>query len=265
MSGFARAIGVAGVAGVAVVATLAACSPAADEACGETVVCEPGARCFPEGCDTARRCARGPEAALYGRAAARDGGCVARDDASCRGARVTCAGFGQCSAPPEGWAPAGGCPERSRRDGDFLASRLPGCTTDGTCVALNDEDCRASRVCALEGRCTARDGVCVAVEDEDCAGTELCAELGRCTLTAAGCRAVTPADCEASTACHGWGDCGVARGACVSCARSEGCALEGLCDLVDTTCRATQPRHCRATRACKTEGRCRQHAGVCVR
>lgn len=248
------------------IAALAACSAGPDAACPRSVICEPGASCFAPTCDAPTRCATGDEAALYGRAAAKDGGCVAVSDDACAHAATTCAVWGQCSAPPAGWVAKGACPA-AEDDRDWLASRVPGCTGRGTCVALRDADCAAARVCGLEGRCVARDGVCVATRAEDCRESELCASIGRCTLDERGatCVAGGPPDCAGSRGCAGLGECGVARERCTTCERSDGCRAEGLCDLVEGTCRATSALACRRSVACRTEGRCNASKGVCVR
>ena len=257
-----------GLAALAALATVAACGAPEPGPCGVAVVCEPGDRCFPAGCDVATRCALGPEGALYGRATGIDGGCAATTDDACRRSAVTCPFWGQCWAPPADLAPRGRCPESTRHDGDFLAAHRPACAGLGTCVALHDDDCTNARICALEGRCTAKDGVCVATRDADCKSSELCRELGRCSLEGHGgdgCRALTLGDCASSVVCRDHGDCGVLEGSCGDCRRSEWCASEGLCTLGETGCRATSDEQCRGTRACREEGRCRVQLGRCVR
>ncbi|PKN57606.1 MAG: hypothetical protein CVU56_09995 [Deltaproteobacteria bacterium HGW-Deltaproteobacteria-14] len=245
---------------------VAACGEPTPGPCGAVVVCEPGERCFSDpACDAATRCARGPEAELYGRSATQAGACVATDDDGCRRSAVTCPFWGQCSAPPDGFAPGGRCPETSRRDGDYLAAHRPACAGQGTCVALHDDECASARICALEGRCTAQNGVCVATRDADCKSSELCRELGHCSLEGLACRALTIGDCAQSVACRDQGDCGIRAGACTDCRRSEWCALEGLCALGVDGCRATSDAQCRGTRACQQEKRCRVQLGRCVR
>jgi hypothetical protein len=227
--------------------------------------CEPGVPCPAASPD---HCAAGLEAKLHGRSAFADGTCVAKDDAACEASTVTCALFGQCSAPSSA-APAStpdACPKNADRD--HLASRDPRCTRN-TCIA-RDDDCKDARVCREEGRCLARDGVCVATE-ATCKTASLCRTLGWCTLSdptgSARCRP-TASDCLRSKRCQDFGDCGLRGERCAPCERSDGCRLEGLCALVDSpspACRATDPGHCRASEACKREGRCRQHQGRCER
>lgn len=223
--------------------------------------CEPGVACPSASPD---HCASGLEATLHGRAAFADQTCVARDEATCRASTLTCAHFGQCSYAPtaSGRTSSGACPKDSDRD--HLASRDPRCTRH-TCVAEGD-DCKASRVCREEGRCTARDGICVAT-DTTCQSADLCQTLGFCTLIGDRCRP-TAADCLRSERCKDFGDCGLRGERCAPCERSDGCRQDGLCALVDgpaPACRATDPSHCRASEACKREGRCRQHQGRCER
>lgn len=257
-----RAGVVAGIIAAGLLA-LGACSEGPDEACPRSVLCEPGASCFAPTCDAAARCATGDEAALYGRSTARDAGCVATSESACAHAATTCGVWGQCSPAPAGWVAKGACPAAAD-DRDWLASRLPGCTGRGTCVALDDADCAAARVCALDGRCVARDGVCVAARAEDCQASELCASVGRCTYQAGACVVGGPGDCAGSRACAGLGDCGVGRTRCTSCRAGDGCRAEGLCDLVDGSCRATSDAACHRSVACAKAGRCTASKGVCV-
>lgn len=235
--------------------TLVACAAEAD-----APWCEPGLPCAAA---SEAHCAHGLEARLHGRAAlapppART--CVARDDATCAAASITCALWGQCHAPPPDHTPTA-CPAQADRD--FAASRDPRCTA-GTCVARDDDDCRAARVCHLEGRCAARDGICVATV-EGCARSELCRELGWCTPSGPHCRAGGPADCAAAAICRDFGKCDFARGQCDACSRSAACRAEGLCHHRAGRCAATIVSHCQGSLACRRDGRCRVLDGACVR
>lgn len=217
--------------------------------------CEPGVACASA---SAATCAHGPEAERHGRTTFADGTCVAADDDACDRATLTCALWGQCHAPPPGYRPAG-C--TASDDRDFAASRDPACTA-GTCLAIGD-DCAAARVCALEGRCTAKDGVCVA-DAASCRKSELCKTIGWCTLVGAQCRPGNLTDCQASDNCRELGQCAFGKGQCSVCSRSPGCRGEGLCYPVANRCAAFIPKHCVDSAACQREGRCRLFQGACV-
>ena len=203
------------------------------------------------------------ETRLYGRTSGPDGRCSAREDDACRAASVTCAVWGQCSAPTAS-DPTRRC-AWTASDRDLQAARDPACAALGTCVAARDADCEASRGCSLEGRCRAREGICVG-HPEDCKQSELCAALGWCTPTAGGlCRAGGPGDCEAAASCLARGECGFADGRCVACAESDGCRSDGRCERVDTTCRATRSADCQKAEVCKRKGLCKASQGACIR
>ena len=219
--------------------------------------CEPGLACATAS-ETA--CATGPEAVRHGRSTFLHGSCVAFDPAQCEAASLTCAVWGQCHAPPPDYTPTGACDASSDRD--FLASRNPACTL-GTCLA-QESDCQKARVCALEGRCSARNGVCVA-DDRACKASELCLTLGACALVGSECRPGSAADCQRSRACLDYANCALSGGRCVACDRSSDCRERGLCERVGRQCLATADPPCRASAACRKGGLCRAFRGACVK
>jgi hypothetical protein len=87
------------------------------------------------------------------------------------------------------------------------------CTGEGKrCMAADDADCKGSKVCAQEARCTAKIGSCVIGSAEDCKA--LCTQFGRCTFKDNKCVAGSDDDCKASEACTKYGKCTASAGNC---------------------------------------------------
>lgn len=69
------------------------------------------------------------------------------------------------------------------------------------CVAISQEDCRASSICRDRGKCSLSLGLCVAGGDEDCRKSRWCSEYGHCSLTIEGCLPGSDKDCAQSAVC----------------------------------------------------------------
>ena len=83
------------------------------------------------------------------------------------------------------------------------------------CIAATNSDCTDSKAC-LGGRCSARGGVCVAANDQDCRQSWACKGYGRCYFDGKdACKATDADDCAVSTRCTREGECRLGAGVCV--------------------------------------------------
>lgn len=138
--------------------------------------------------------------------------------------------------------------------GCAAACHEEGTCTDkaGECLASSDADCRASMVCARNGRCTVdpKTHTCVARVDADCAAADVCLRGGR--------NPTAQADTRVCMTRPGVDVC-----SSEICARTESCAIRGACAAVSGICAPTEPAHCANSRACKVRGLCTYRDYTC--
>ena len=103
-----------------------------------------------------------------------------------------------------------GC--RERESACALEGRCYG-EKSGRCIAKFPADCKKSKVCKNEGRCTAKDGKCIAATRADC--QELCGRMGHCTPKDGRCIAETDDDCKDSKRCTMYDQCVAKNGQCI--------------------------------------------------
>lgn len=148
-----------------------------------------------------------------------------------------------------------------------LCSQNPIRNSVQACIAGTNAECKTSRVCRIEGKCTALRGVCVANTNPECQNSEECKLLGNCTACTLGSQCTQrvfycvagPTDCPQSDACQSKGHCGLSADLkCVSCSKSQACTNEGRCYLGTdgTSCVAKAQTDCTKSTGCKVNGRC---------
>ncbi|MEM1034399.1 MAG: hypothetical protein AAGN82_28945 [Myxococcota bacterium] len=85
------------------------------------------------------------------------------------------------------------------------------CGAEGkACVAVSEEDCRASYGCRVNGLCTWEGKGCFGKSDQDCRASERCRTEGLCAYVGVGttnCRPATDDHCAESEACARYGRC----------------------------------------------------------
>src|SRR5688572_9786639 len=153
----------------------------------------------------------------------------------------------------------------------FLCGSLGGCETADRCKTKVD--------CVRLGKCTAdKNGVCVIASNDDCKASELCKLSGKCSADKGACVAATDADCKSSQDCTKLGLCNAYQGICTDPAKSihaecaKTCETEGLCATVDGKCSALSRLHCAGTvdekpereSPCAKEGLCTAQNGRCA-
>ena len=113
------------------------------------------------------------------------GHCLTSLDADCR-VRAKCYGLvvwkflkpdvlkSIDTTPPEDAAP---------RDECVLGENAGGLPSPKffTCIATEDDDCKATESCKKWGWCKAKNGRCVAKSDADCQASDICKSDGKCT------------------------------------------------------------------------------------
>jgi hypothetical protein len=73
---------------------------------------------------------------------------------------------------------------------------------DGTgCIAKQASDCRASKRCKEDGKCSLEYHACTASSAADCAQSTSCTISGKCDLVVHECRPTTTGHCSRSTMC----------------------------------------------------------------
>lgn len=107
-----------------------------------------------------------------------------------------CQGFGECQPASDGVGCAPVTVEDCNRP-NGSCERYGACALsepDGSfsprCIAMGEDDCRASAACREEGVCGFIEefpGQCFAVSDEDCAASTVCKEVGCCKLIEGSC------------------------------------------------------------------------------
>ena len=108
------------------------------------------------------------------------GVCGPADDADCRGSS-DCKRRGLCRFDKDDVSCAAG-PSSADCHKDTGCSWRGECTWNGSSCAPGDlSDCKRSRDCRSDGRCSiGKDGVCAALHDDDCAASAGCRKYGMC-------------------------------------------------------------------------------------
>lgn len=117
------------------------CSKQEGGACFKSNECAEGLACVGEGMRRCEKCAELELCTGYGKCTARDGACVAANDADCKKS-YDCKQRGPCTAK------------------------------DGVCVVGGDADCRQSVACAKEKQCVASGNNCIMSADEKAAAAK---------------------------------------------------------------------------------------------
>lgn len=202
-----------------------------------------------------------------GMCGAKDGRCIANDDADCRKSKL-CELKGACSAKD------GACvalsDEDCKRRTDF-ARDGKGHASNGACI-LAPGACRVRSGCQEYGLCTERGDACIAGADADCLGSDWCRGFAECTARDGKCVIGSDEDCARSRKCSHFAMCkqGAVPGECVldakSFAESEACRRYGCCGKGEISrCRARSNEDCKKSTACEKDGRCFMRMGACVR
>ncbi len=238
------------------------CAVATNVDCEASKACKDEKRCGAQNnacvlCNQSERCRR------EGACTWSEGRCVIKSFSDCS-TSTDCTEKGRCALLNGQCVPCNqgaDCAEKG------LCSQNPLNNSVQACIAGTNAECKTSRVCRLEGKCSALRGVCVANTNPECQNSEECKLLGYCTACTLDsqctarvffCVAGT-SDCPQSQACQSKGECGLSADLkCVTCDKSIACRDEGKCYLgIDgISCVAKAQTDCEKSTRCKQEGRC---------
>ena len=244
---------------------------ATEAGCANSIGCKEDGRCYLhynqryEG-DMSARCIREPSVAFADRCAweCTEAGECEKEDGRCQvGENAHCAQSNAC-------VEYGGCAlvigkhgtRRCRPSAPNHCLESAKCKESGAChlnretnlCKRDDRGCRASRQCAVEGKCSLGANACEARSEKDCKASQRCREEGRCKLDPG--RNI----CIKS-----------ARTPDVLCTMSKKCSEEGRCvaNAAHTDCVVADLAYCEAAfSACTQPGAgvpvCEIEAGACA-
>ncbi len=137
--------------------------------------------------------------------------CTTATDADCRQSEI-CREHGMCTAQEINYyRNKGKCVKKDKESLEYY--RRYGVCGPLRCV-VTSADCKQSRVCADDGRCTLKKDRCVVGSNADCKLSRDCAEGGQCTFKDGRCIATTNAECKGSRRCKERGACFLWRTSC---------------------------------------------------
>ena len=144
------------------------------------------------------------------------------------------------------------------------------------CVPTTEAHCRHAHVCTVFGACAYKDEACVVALDDDCRASKNCAAEGRCkaapALNAYQCVA-TADDCKAAKVCTERGLCVAGKtGYCEpendeACEKAPDCKAKGACHVGresgQRVCQPTSDDDCKQSEACEKSRACKLVEGLC--